>query len=126
MRSLGSLLTSLYISFPTNPKIGHKGRRSGKHHSFLVDFAGYRPVTRSKTRDLNNLVSKPEVMGDFSNTLQAQFKAYMKMYQEHRHHDELEREHLSARIEELSREMTATRVETHQGDDNSANWGPRE
>ncbi|KAB5511770.1 hypothetical protein DKX38_028798 [Salix brachista] len=65
-------------------------------------------------------------MGDSSNNLQAQFETFMKMYQEQRHHDRLEREQLSARIEELSRELMATRIETHQGDNNSANRAPRE
>ncbi|KAB5538897.1 hypothetical protein DKX38_016430 [Salix brachista] len=65
-------------------------------------------------------------MGDSSNTLQAQFETFMKMYQEHRQHDRIEREQLSARIEELSRDLSATRTDTHQGDDGSANRNPRD
>jgi len=37
-------------------KIGHKGRRSGKHHSLQVDFTVNRPVTRSQSWDHNSLV----------------------------------------------------------------------
>ncbi|KAB5541338.1 hypothetical protein DKX38_014312 [Salix brachista] len=65
-------------------------------------------------------------MGDSSNTLQDQFETFMKMYQEHRQHDRIDREQLSARIEELSRDLSATRTDTHQGDDGSANRNPRD
>ena len=37
-------------------KIGHKGRKSSKHHSLQIDFAINRPVTRSQFRDRNRLV----------------------------------------------------------------------
>ncbi|KAB5529703.1 hypothetical protein DKX38_019784 [Salix brachista] len=58
--------------------------------------------------------------------LKAQFDTFMKMYQEHRQHDRIEKEQLSARIEELSRDLSATRTETRQGDDGSANRNPRD
>nr|TKS04049.1 hypothetical protein D5086_0000146040 [Populus alba] len=64
-------------------------------------------------------------MGDSSNNLQVQFETFMKMYQENRQHDRTEREHLSARIEELSRDLAATRLEAQHGDDGSVNRGPR-
>ena len=126
MRSLGSLHKNEPLSYSPKYTIGSKGRKSGKHHSLPVDFTLNRPVTRSQIWDHNNLVSEPEVMGDSSNTLQAQFETFMKMYQEHRQHDRIEREQLSARIEELSRDLSATRTETHQGDDGSANRNPQD
>jgi hypothetical protein len=49
----------------------------------------------------------------------------MKMYQENRQKDRTEREQLSARIEELSCDLAAIRLEVHQGDDASVNRGLR-
>jgi len=88
-----------------------------------VDFTVNRPVTRSQSWDNNKLVSEQEVMGDSSNNLQVQFETFMKMYQENRQHDRTEREHLSARIEELSRDLAATRLEAQHGDNGSVNRG---
>ncbi|KAF9662444.1 hypothetical protein SADUNF_Sadunf18G0053900 [Salix dunnii] len=64
-------------------------------------------------------------MGESSNMLQIQFEAFMKMYQENRQQDRTEREQLSARLEELSRELATTRLENQHGEDGSVNLGPR-
>ena len=64
-------------------------------------------------------------MGDSFNNLQKQFETFMKMYQEDRQQDRTEREQLSTRIDELSRDLAATRLEGQQGDDGSVNRGPR-
>ena len=71
------------------------------------------------------MVSEQEVMGDSSNNLQVQFETFMKMYQENCQHDRTEKEHLSARIEELSWDLAATRLEAQQGEDGSVNRGPK-
>jgi hypothetical protein len=62
-------------------------------------------------------------MGDSYNNLQTQFEIFMKMYQENRQQDRTEREHLSARIEELSCDLAA--LEVQQGVDGSVNRGLR-
>ena len=71
------------------------------------------------------LTNSYEVMGDSYNNLQAQFEIFMKMYQENRQQDRTEREHFSARIEELSCDLAAIRLEVQQGDDGSVNRGLR-
>nr|TKR85348.1 hypothetical protein D5086_0000248720 [Populus alba] len=49
----------------------------------------------------------------------------MNMYQENRQKDRTEREQLYARIEELSSDLAAIRLEVYQGDDESVNRGLR-